>query len=82
MSKMFKQLLSIIESDEFKNKLNELNDNFFNLKQEIHIRNLLVELFNQKHKEEGERAIAEYRVPNKSNGGECNRLITNKKQNI
>ena len=65
MSKMFQQLLDIIESDEFKNKLNELNDNFFNLKQEIHIRNLLVELFNQKHKEEGERAIAEYRVPNK-----------------
>ena len=62
---MFNQLLSIIESDEFKYKLNELNDNFFNLKQEIHIRNLLVELFNQKHKEEGERAIAEYRVPNK-----------------
>ena len=49
MSKMFQQLLDIIESDEFKNKLNELNDNFFNLKQEIHIRNLLVELFNQKH---------------------------------
>lgn len=65
MNKMFNQLLSIIESDEFKYKLNELNDNFFNLKQEIHIRNLLVELFNQKHKEEGERAIAEYRVPNK-----------------
>ena len=64
---MFKQLLDIIESDEFKNKLNELNDNFFNLKQEIHIRNLLVELFNQKYKEEGERAIAEYRVdPNKN----------------
>lgn len=67
MSQMFKQLLDIIESDEFKNKLNELNDNFFNLKQEIHIRNLLVELFNQKYKEEGERAIAEYRVdPNKN----------------
>ena len=67
MNKMFNQLLSIIKSDEFKNKLNELNDNFFNLKQEIHIRNLLVELFNQKHKEEGERAIAEYRVnPNKN----------------
>ena len=64
---MFKQLLEIIESDEFKNKLNELNDNFFNLKQELHIRNLLVELFNQKHKEQGERAIAEYRVnPNKN----------------
>ena len=62
---MFEQLLSIIKSDEFKNKLNELNDNFFNLKQEIHIRNLLVKLFNQKYKEQGERAIAEYRVPNK-----------------
>ena len=62
---MFKQLLEIIESDEFRVQLSELNDNFFNLKQEIHIRNLLVELFNQKHKEEGERAIAEYRVPNK-----------------
>jgi hypothetical protein len=57
---MFDSLISIIKSDEFKNKLNELNDNFFNLKQEIHIRNLLVELFNQKHKEQGKRAIAEY----------------------
>jgi hypothetical protein len=67
MSQMFKQLLSIIESDEFRVQLSELNDNFFNLKQEIHIRNLLVELFNQKHKEQGERAIAEYRVnPNKN----------------
>lgn len=67
MNKMFNQLLSIIESEEFKYKLNELNDNFFNLKQEIHIRNLLVELFNQKYKEKGERAIAEYRVnPNKN----------------
>ena len=57
---MFEQLLNIIKSNEFKEKLNELNDNFFNLKQEIHIRNLLVELFNQKYKEQGERAIAEY----------------------
>ena len=62
---MFKQLLSIIESDEFRVQLTELNDNFFNLKQELQIRNLLVELFNKKHKEKGERAIAEYRVPNK-----------------
>ena len=65
MNKMFKQLLSIIESDEFRVQLTELNDNFFNLKQELQIRNLLVELFNKKHKEKGERAIAEYRVPNK-----------------
>ncbi len=61
---MFKQLLSIIESDEFRVQLTELNDNFFNLKQEIQIRNLLVELFNRDFKGE-ERAIAEYRVPNK-----------------
>lgn len=59
---MFEKLLEIIRSDEFRVQLAELNDNFFNLKQEIQIRNLLVELFNQKHKEE--RAIAEYRVRN------------------
>ena len=62
---MFKKLLEIIHSNGFRVQLAELNDNFFNLKQEIQIRNLLVELFNQKHKQENERAIAEYRVPNK-----------------
>ena len=61
---MFNQLLSIIKSKRFKRKLAKLNDNFFNLKQEIQIRNLLVELFNKDFKGE-ERAIAEYRVPNK-----------------
>ena len=57
---MFKQLLSIIESDEFKYKLNELNDNFFNLKQELHIRDLLLALFNKYHSQKGLRAIAEH----------------------
>ena len=61
---MFKKLLEIIRSDEFRVQLAELNNNFFNLKQELHIRDLLVELFNQKYKED-ERAIAEYRVPHK-----------------
>ena len=56
---MFDSLIKIIKS-----KLAKLNDNFFNLKQEIQIRNLLVELFNRDFKGE-ERAIAEYRVPNK-----------------
>lgn len=60
MSQMFKQLLSIIESDEFKYKLNELNDNFFNLKQELHIRDLLLALFNKYHSQKGLRAIAEH----------------------
>lgn len=60
MNKMFNQLLSIIESDEFKYKLNELNDNFFNLKQELHIRDLLLALFNKYHSQKGLRAIAEH----------------------
>ena len=61
---MFDSLIKIIKSKRFKRKLAKLNDNFFNLKQEIQIRNLLVELFNRDFKGE-ERAIAEYRVPNK-----------------
>ena len=44
---MFNSLIKIIKSKTFKRKLAKLNDNFFNLKQEIHIRNLLVELFNK-----------------------------------
>ena len=63
---MFDKLLEIIRSDEFRVQLAELNDNFFNLKQELHIRDLLVELFNQKSKAE-ERAIAEYREDPKKN---------------
>ncbi len=60
MSQMFKQLLSIIESDEFRVQLSELNDNFFNLKQELHIRDLLLALFNKYHSQKGLRAIAEH----------------------
>ena len=63
---MFKKLLEIIRSDEFRVQLAELNDNFFNLKQELYIRDLLVEFFNQKYKED-ERAIAEYRKDPKKN---------------
>lgn len=65
MTKMFEKLLEIIRSDEFRVRLVELNNNFFNLKQELHIRDLLVEFFNQKCKAD-ERAIAEYRVPHKN----------------
>lgn len=57
---MFKQLLSIIESDEFRVQLTELNNNFFNLKQELHIRDLLLALFNKYHSQKGVRAIAEH----------------------
>ena len=57
---MFKKLLEIIRSDEFRVQLAELNDNFFNLKQELHIRDLLLVLFNKYHNQEGIRAIAEY----------------------
>ena len=58
---MFDKLLGIIRSDEFRVQLAELNDNFFNLKQELHIRDLLLVLFNKYHSQEGIRAIAEYR---------------------
>ena len=61
---MFDKLLEIIRSDEFRVQLAELNDNFFNLKQELHIRDLLLVLFNKYHSQEGFRAIAEYRVKN------------------
>ena len=57
---MFDKLLEIIRSDEFRVQLAELNDNFFNLKQELHIRDLLLVLFNKYHSQEGFRAIAEY----------------------
>ena len=57
---MFNKLLEIIRSDEFRVQLAELNDNFFNLKQELHIRDLLLVLFNKYHSQEGFRAIAEY----------------------
>ena len=60
MNKMFNQLLSIIESDEFRVQLTELNNNFFNLKQELHIRDLLLALFNKYHSQKGVRAIAEH----------------------
>ena len=57
---MFEKLLEIIRSDEFRVQLAELNDNFFNLKQELHIRDLLLVLFNKYHSQEGFRAIAEH----------------------
>ena len=57
---MFNKLLEIIRSDEFRVQLAELNDNFFNLTQEIHIRDLLLVLFNKYHSQEGIRAIAEH----------------------
>ncbi|WP_314967971.1 hypothetical protein [Capnocytophaga gingivalis] len=69
---MFEKLLEIIRSDEFRVQLAELNDNFFNLKQELHIRDLLLVLFNKYHSQEGFRAIAEY--PRKSETLEDGRI--------
>ena len=57
---MFEKLLEIIRSDEFRVQLAELNNNFFNLKQELHIRDLLLVLFNKYHSQEEIRAIAEH----------------------
>ena len=69
---MFEKLLEIIRSDEFRVQLAELNNNFFNLKQELHIRDLLLVLFNKYHSQEGFRAIAEY--PRKSETLEDGRI--------
>lgn len=57
---MFDSLISIIKSKRFKRKLAKLNDIFFNLKQELHIRDLLLALFNKYHSQKGVRAIAEH----------------------
>ena len=38
---MFASLIKIIKSKRFKRKLAKLNDNFFNLKQEIQIREVI-----------------------------------------
>ena len=57
---MFDSLIKIIKSKRFKRKLVKLNDNFFNLKQELHIRDLLLALFNKYHSQKGVRAIAEH----------------------
>ena len=56
-------ITNIIESDEFFNGLEKINLNYFNLKQESHIRNLLLELFNYKYfhvLRPSYRAVAEY----------------------
>lgn len=58
-------VLSTIQSDKFKLRLSEINQHYFNLKQESFIRNSILELINQDFKE-SYRAIAEHPRINKT----------------
>ena len=60
ISEFFEEL---INSDEFKLELDNIAENYPNLKQELHIRNVMVELLNKTFVNENKdiRAIAEYR---------------------
>lgn len=62
---MFNEIKNIIESDNFKIGLSEINKDFFNLKQEIHIRDLIVKIFNNNNTNTRKRAFAEYKAQRK-----------------
>ncbi len=66
---------SIIKSEEFRKKLESISDNFFNLKQEIPIRNYLVERYNEIYI--NSKAFAEY--PREKNKRVDISLISNNK---
>lgn len=53
-------IFTAINSEEFKTRLTRINDNYSNLKQENHIRNLILEILNSTYLEEGCRAFAEH----------------------
>ena len=57
---------SVIESDSFKNMLEKVNCNYPNLKQENHIRNLILEELNEGFKGTDVKAFAEHPRENKT----------------
>lgn len=57
---IIEKIEEIIESDIFLRKMEQINYNYPNLKQEIVIRNTVLELFNEKYKHTDYRAFAEY----------------------
>jgi hypothetical protein len=63
----------IVQSDEFKIKIDEISKNYANLKQELHIRNVLLEMFNEKF-DDNIKAIAEYR----NNGNRVDLAVVDK----
>lgn len=60
-NKNFTDLIcQIISSNDFKNKLSKVSDNFSNMKQENHIRNIILEELNQIFDNKNVRAFAEH----------------------
>lgn len=57
---MVKTIFSLLESKEFENQLNDINSNFFNIKQECQIRDRVVFLLNSKFLKASQKALAEY----------------------
>lgn len=49
MNTYFKQLESILTSNEFRDRLEQVNDNFPNLKQEHLIRDVILSMYNQQN---------------------------------
>ncbi|MDM1501916.1 hypothetical protein HX071_06840 [Myroides marinus] len=49
MSTYFKQIQEILESNDFRDRLEKVNDNFPNLKQEHLIRDVILTMYNQKY---------------------------------
>ncbi len=61
MNKLKKEIETVLNSPNFTEFLGKMNSNFFNIKQELLIRNYLVESLNQKFNQSTEyRALAEY----------------------
>ena len=73
------RIIEIVNSDDFRPELNKINKHYFNLKQEFHIRNLILELLNDSfEKETNCRAFAEH--PRKGRK-RVDLSIVNKKEN-
>lgn len=62
------QIYSLITSDDLKMRLEKINANYSNLKQEGLIRNAILELYNEKYADEQYRAFAEHPRVEKNNG--------------
>ncbi len=61
MTEVSNRIIEIIKSENFKSKLEIINENYPNLKQEQFIRNAILEIFNSDRKEEL-KAFAEHRI--------------------
>ncbi|MDM1346496.1 hypothetical protein [Myroides marinus] len=69
MSTYFKQIQEILESNDFRERLEKVNDNFPNLKQEHLIRDVILTMYNQKYSSDY-KAFSEHPRKWKLNNGD------------